>query len=209
MARAELDHLFLFVPDEGTARRMMEQAKLRVNYSRIHPGQGTRNLCACLDDVFFELLWLDGSGVSEETERISLAARGRGEGLPIGISWRGSLPFEGDKEKVEPYRAPFLPPGASIPVLRASLDLALPIVFRAPGGTPPIERTDGLVGDRQAPELTTLNSCTVRVPNPDAVRALLAPFDKLTVEPGSPGFRFSAVRPDGSVGRSVEWTVSV
>ena len=60
----ELDHLFLFVSSEATARQMMDDAGLRVNYSLSHPGQGTRNLCACLDDVFLELIWLDGSPIS-------------------------------------------------------------------------------------------------------------------------------------------------
>lgn len=53
---AELDHLFLLVSDEQTAIAMMEDSGLRVNYRRVHPGQGTSNLCACLDDVFIELL---------------------------------------------------------------------------------------------------------------------------------------------------------
>ena len=65
--QAEVDHIFLFVSGEARAREMMEAARLRVNYSRAHPGQGTRNLCACLDDVFLELLWLDGSEILPES----------------------------------------------------------------------------------------------------------------------------------------------
>ena len=53
----ELDHIFLFVRNEEPAQRMMADAGLRVNYTRHHPGQGTTNLCACLDDMFFELLF--------------------------------------------------------------------------------------------------------------------------------------------------------
>lgn len=205
MARAELDHLFLFVPDEETAQSMMARAGLRVNYARAHPGQGTRNLCACLDDVFLELLWLDGSPISDESERITLGLRGRGTGSPLGISWRGLSPFEEDASGVEPYRAPFLPSGASIPVARASLDPSVPFVFRTPGGVPPIERTDGLAGDRQAPDLTTLAKCTVFVQNPEIAREVLAPFDRLTIDKGAPGFRLHALRPDGVIGRTIDW----
>lgn len=202
MIKAELDHLFLIVPNEAAAKSMMANANLRVNYSRVHPGQGTCNMCACLDDVFLELLWFDGSAINEEAERITLGARGRGEGCPIGISWRGASPFEDD----EPYYAPFLPPGVSIPVARASLDRHLPFVFRTPGGTPPIERTKELVGDRQSPDLATLGQCTVSLPDPGAAQDLLAPFDRLTIEKGPPGFQLDLLRSDGSVGRTVSWT---
>lgn len=196
----ELDHIFLFVPDEFTARTMMDAAGLRVNYARQHPGQGTRNLCACLDDVFLELLWLDGTDVSPATERIGLAARGQGEGSPFGISWRGatSLP-------TKPYAAPFLPEGVLIPVAAASDELALPFVFQTPGGVPPIDRTDGLPGDRQRPGLATLGACELRLPNPADAAALLASFDALTLEEGPPGLRATMLDANGQPARTVVW----
>lgn len=196
----ELDHLFLFVSSRERAEAMMAEAGLCVNYSRSHPGQGTTNLCACLDDMFVELLWLDGSPVSDETERITLGARGRGEGSPVGVSWRGpsDLPCE-------PYAALFLPNGMTIPVARASLDPSLPFVFRTPGGTPPIERTDGLPGTRQRPHLTTLGTCEVRVPDPEAARPLLSRFERVSLVRGPPGLRLTLLAPDGTVDREVEW----
>jgi hypothetical protein len=201
---AELDHIFLFVSNETTARKMMKAANLRVNYSRVHPGQGTRNLCACLDDVFLELLWLDGTEISAESERITLGARGRSVGSPIGVSWRGVGPFEENLS----YAAPFLPNGLTIPVARASLDPELPFVFRTPGGTPPIQRTDGLVGERQTPELATLKVCVVSVPNPKIVMPLLSPFEKISVCKGLPGLRFTLLDIRGEVKRSFEWMAS-
>jgi len=116
----ELDHLFVFVPNEAVAQDMMDAAGLVVNYSRQHAGQGTRNLCACLDDIFLELLWLDGTEVAPEAARIGLYARGRGEGSPLGVAWRGPAPLP-----TEPYAAPFLPDGATIAVAAASLDQAI------------------------------------------------------------------------------------
>ncbi len=118
----------------------------RVNYSRAPPGtRNAQSLCR-LDDVFFELLWLDGSPVSAETERIGLAARGRGEWFPIGVSWRGPTTLE-----TVPYAAPFLPNGRVIHMAVASLNTNVPFVFQSPGGIPPINRSDGLPGDRQRP----------------------------------------------------------
>ena len=196
----QLDHIFLFVPSLSVAQKLIGDARLRANYSRVHRGQGTQNLCACLDDVFLELLWLDGTVVDEEAERITLGVRARGFGSPIGISWRGlsDLPCE-------PYAAPFLPQGRTIPVARASLDPALPFVFQTPGGIPPLDQTDGLVGDRQAPELTTLLHCEVRVPNPGPVSALLSGLQQISVTIGPHALRIKLSAADGTVGREFEW----
>ncbi|UWR24517.1 VOC family protein [Sulfitobacter sp. S190] len=206
-AFAELDHIFLVVADERTARSTMKDADLRVNYTRDHPGQGTRNICACLDNVFLELLWHDKTTVSAESEAITLGARIRGEGCPIGISWRGMSPFEDTAEGTEPYNAPFLPKGMSIPVAAASLDPMLPFVFRTPGGTPPIDRTDGLVGRRQAPELATLSHCEVSLPDPGAAEHLLAPFRQISLRQGEYALKLVLLRPDQSVGRTITWSV--
>ena len=200
MTLLQLDHLFLFVANRERAEAMMAEAGLRVNYARAHPGQGTSNLCACLDDVFLELLWLDGSPVSAESERIGLGARGRGEGSPIGVSWRG-----GADVVTEPYAAPFLPPGVTIPVARASLDPALPFAFRTPGGALPIERTDGLPGERQRPDWATLARCEVTVPRPERAAAMLAPFERLSVVAGAPGLRATLRSPDGTATREIAW----
>ncbi|MEM9107448.1 MAG: VOC family protein, partial [Pseudomonadota bacterium] len=158
----ELDHVFLFVESRTVAEKMMDEAGLRANYSRSHPGQGTTNLCACLDDVFLELLWLDGSVMSEESERVSLGKRGRGEGMPVGIAWRGDCPLKTDQ-----YAAPFMPIGKGIPFARASNSLSVPFVFETPGGVPPILREDDLAGERQRPLYTTLLSCLVRLQEPE------------------------------------------
>ncbi len=201
----ELDHLFLFVSSEATARQMMDDAGLRVNYSRSHPGQGTRNLCACLDDVFLELIWLDGSPISPASEHISLGLRGRGKGSPIGVSWRGASPWDDMKDAIAPYNAPFLPTGVHIPVAKQSLDPNVPFVFKTPGGIPPSKRTDGLVGDRQIPHLSVLGDCEISVPNPISVASLLNPFKGVKVKKGAPVLRLTLLRSDGAVGQKLEW----
>jgi Glyoxalase-like domain len=200
----ELDHLFLFKPSELCAREMMTKAGLRVNYTRTHKGQGTRNLCACLDDIFLELLWLDGSDILTQCNQITLAARGRGEGSPIGVSWRGQC----ELDCIE-YAAPFLPAGVTIPVARASLDAELPFVFRTPGGTRPIDRTDDLVGNRQSPHLTVLGHCEILVPNPEPVVQLLETFDRVTVREGAPSLTLTLLDANGRVGREITWKTAL
>lgn len=153
------------------------------------------------------MLWLNGSEISDETEAITLSSRARGEGSPIGISWRGSSPFEIQKGGTTPYFAPFLPQGVCIPVATASLDPSLPFVFRTPGGTPPINRTDGLVGERQAPELATLGCCEITVPNAESVSELVTPFDKISVQSGDPLVRLTLLRNDQTVGLVVDWAL--
>jgi hypothetical protein len=196
----ELDHIFLFVPNEARARALMSEAGLRVNYARAHHGQGTRNLCACLDDMFLELIWADGAPAAEETERITLSARARGQGCPIGVSWRGACDLD-----CVPYAAPFLPPGAAIPVARASLDPSLPFVFRTPGGSRPIDRADGLIGDRQMPHLAMLGHCQIHVPDPEPAAKLLDRFERISVCQGDFALSLTLLGHDGSIGREFTW----
>lgn len=197
----ELDHVFLFVESRTVAEKMMDDAGLRVNYSRSHPGQGTTNLCASLDDVFLELLWLDGSPISEESERVTLGERGRGKGMPFGIAWRGDYSMKTDR-----YAAPFLPHGMSIPIAHASKDLTVPFVFESPGGVPPIRRQDGLVGERQRPFYTTLQSCRVQLQVPGPTRQLLSGFDKISVEQGADDrIEFVLQGDSGHANKSIVW----
>lgn len=199
----EIDHIFLFVRDEKQAREMMDAAGLRVNYSRAHPGQGTTNVCACFEDIFLELLWLDGSPISAESESITLGARGRGEGAPIGIAWRGDL--DDAAGPTVSYAAPFLPPGLSIPVAEQSLDPNLPFLFRTPGGVRPADRGDELVGDRQLPRFSGIADCTILVPNPAPVRELLAPLPRLSVVEGHSGLRFALTDRAGKRAGEIVW----
>ena len=173
---------------------------LRVNYSRSHPGQGTTNVCACLDDVFLELLWFDGTPIADETRRIGLAARAA-EGSRFGIAWRGEPAVQ-----TRPYAAPFLAGRRSIPVWKGSEALDLPFIFGTPGGVPPIERTDGLPGERQRPELSTLGACILRHPNADPLRPIVDLIDGLEVERGTASLTMSLRRPDGTPGRTIVWS---
>lgn len=198
----ELDHVFLFVKDEATAAEMMEQAGLRVNYGRAHPGQGTRNLCACLDDMYFELLWLDGSPISEATEDIGLGGRGRGDGSPIGLAWRGDV----DVDCVA-YAAPFLPPGLSIPVAKASLEKALPFVFQSPGGVPPINGDESLFGQRQRPTYGRLEEVLIGLPCALKLPEFIHSFERTRFVTGEPSIEAILSSPSGSATHHFAWSL--
>ncbi len=196
----ELDHLFLVVESESRARAMMDAAGLRVNYARAHPGQGTRNLCACLDDAFVELIWADGSAVSPESERVTLGARLRGSGSPLGLSWRGASPPD-----CIGYAAPFLPDGVTIPVLHESLDPALPFVFRTPGGKPPAARDPALVGTRQHPDLARVARLALRLDSDAAVALVSRVLPQVETTRGEPGLSLELAASDGRIARRIDW----
>ena len=197
---ASIDHIFILVPDEATAERMLAHDGLRANYRRAHPGQGTRNACACLDDVFLELLWADGSEPSAATEAIGLGPRLRGEGSALGLAWRGDCALP-----TLPYAAPFLPDGVTIPVARASAeDASLPFVFRTPGGAPPAERPE-LSGERQRPELATLGACTLADPEPARLAPFAGAIDGLALAEGPSAFHLTLNDVEGRPARSMTW----
>lgn len=198
--QAEVDHIFLFVSGEARAREMMEAARLRVNYSRAHSGQGTRNLCACLDDVFIELLWLDGSEILPESERITLGQRGRGQGSPVGISWRGHSCFD-----CVQYAAPFLPKNMEIPVARMSLDPSLPFVFAAPKSKKLTDPGDVLADKRQLPHFTILHDCEIRCACPGRLEALIVPFNNISTVVGTDSIRFKLGNLTGEITHDFVW----
>lgn len=199
----ELDHIFLFVEDEAIAREMMRQAGLRVNYSRTHPGQGTRNFCACLDDMYFELLWLDGSPIAGPSEDIGLGARGRGDGSPIGLAWRGEMELE-----CIPYAAPFLPPDMRIPVAKTSLDKTLPFCFQSPCGVAPINGDRNLVGQRQRPSYARLKDVIIRQPSGNQPPAFMHSFDRVRFAVGEPSIEATLSAPSGSATHQFVWSLN-
>ena len=197
----DLDHVFLFVPSRACAERRFAAAGLRATFSRVHPGQGTTNLCAFLDDMFIELLWLDGSAPSQATQDLGLIDRARGKGLPLGLAWRGasSTPTFG-------YAAPYLPAGKTIAVARASRDPQVPLLFQSPAQAAPVHLPKEQVGNRQGPELTTLRGCQIGLQDRDAAKRALAAFARVTVRPSPrPYVRFEINRARSSAPKVVTW----
>ncbi|MEO0814134.1 MAG: VOC family protein, partial [Myxococcota bacterium] len=54
----ELDHVFVMISDGVRQHRALEALGLVETYRRIHPGQGTKNICYAFENAFLELLWV-------------------------------------------------------------------------------------------------------------------------------------------------------
>jgi hypothetical protein len=149
-ASLALDHVVLLCDAEAAGpTAVLRSHGLAESYRRVHPGQGTANVCFAFDNAFVELLWVTDRDalVTPEVAPIGLAARAdwrRTGACPIGVAVRcaGDLPFA-----TWPYRAPFLPPGVAIDVAADSRDPAQPFVFRAPDARAPADRPE--IGDRR------------------------------------------------------------
>lgn len=159
MTDLHLCHVFVFVEPEAPQAAVLERAGLRESYRRAHPGQGTANRCYVFDNAYLELLWAtdDRELASPAVAPTGLRERAdwrRTGACPFGIALRteppeAPFPFEGWPFECWEYRAPFLPPGLTIPVARSSADPRQPFLFRSPGSTRPDRWTDGRGGDRQ------------------------------------------------------------
>jgi hypothetical protein len=131
----ELDHVFICLGDEPHADVPLVDFGLDLSGRGVHPGQGTRSAAAFFDNAYLELLWGDNDAElqSERARPLCLWERvhWRETGAcPFGISFR---PIEtgGVLPPIEtwPYAAPFLPPGATIPVVTPPGSASEPLVF--------------------------------------------------------------------------------
>mmetsp|Transcript_48396 Transcript_48396/g.104879 ORF Transcript_48396/g.104879 Transcript_48396/m.104879 type:complete len:214 (+) Transcript_48396:407-1048(+) len=141
-----LDHIFVFTT-LGAARERAYLASLGLQetYSRVHPGQGTENVCYAFRSMYLELLWLTDKDEAESSDirRTGLAARSEWRTQstsPFGFAWR---PAAEHPCSIWQYRPPYLPKDTSIPVAVESDDASHPFVFGTPGGIPPCNWDSG------------------------------------------------------------------
>lgn len=144
----EIDHIFVMIapPAQGDAMEMtsLEAFGLTQTYRRLHPGQGTQNVCLCFDNLFLELLWVNDvtSVRSAQIARTKLYERSewRANGSdPFGIAWRGTFEALESPPSTWRYEPTYLPAGAAIEVAVDSDDPRQPMMFQSPGGSPPID----------------------------------------------------------------------
>lgn len=137
-----IDHIFMLIDPEGPEIARMERLGLTETYRRTHPGQGTRNVCYCFDNMFLELLWVDEPDVarSPAIKRTGLYERSlwrSREACPFGIAWRGTLSGAETPISTWAFAPPYLPDGMTIAVAADGDDVRQPMMFRSPGSTPP------------------------------------------------------------------------
>ena len=149
-----IDHIFMLIDPQGPAIDRLAQLGLAETYRRTHPGQGTRNVFYCFDNMFLELLWVDDpdAALSPMIRRTGLyerSLRQTTEVCPFGIAWRPS-PFGAEPAiQTWAFSPPYLPCGMTIAVAEDSDDFRQPMIFRSPGSAPPIEWPHEKRGDLQ------------------------------------------------------------
>ncbi|WNG35395.1 VOC family protein [Archangium violaceum] len=153
-ARISLCHVFVLVESGAPEAARLEQAGLRESFRRVHPGQGTTNVCYCFDNAYLELLWaVDGTELASPAvapTRLAERAAWRSTGAnPFGIALRTDPPEAPLPFATWDYQAPFLPSGRTLPVAHASKDPRQPFLFRSLGSARPDQWTDGRAGERQ------------------------------------------------------------
>ena len=144
----EIDHILVFVSEDAPEAERLKDIGLTESYRRVHPGQGTRNICYCFDNAYLELLWInrDDPVSRDAVKKMQLAERAdwRTSGCnPFGFALRPVE--EGASTLPIPfwnYHAPYMPEDMSIPVADLSDDLNHPLIFRSPGKRKPADRID-------------------------------------------------------------------
>ncbi len=137
-----IDHIFALIDPAGPEIAQMEQLGLVETYRRVHPGQGTRNICYCFDNLFLELLWVDdtAAAMSPTIRRTGLYDRSLWRSSDVcrfGIAWRAPSSETGLAIPTWPYAPPYLPEGMAIAVARDGDDPRQPMMFQSPGSAPP------------------------------------------------------------------------
>lgn len=162
----ELDHVFVCVQPQAPEAKVFKTFGLVGGKSRIHHGQGTANHCFFFQNAYIELLWLhDNQEIQSPNVRpLGLWERcnwRQTQACPFGISWRlatpdlKNLPFP-----TWDYYAPYLPPGASIPIVTKEDNLWEPLVFISRFAQKPsnylLERQHSLTDHLQLRQITGL-----------------------------------------------------
>lgn len=133
-AGLELDHVFVAVSRGGPELDELRRAGFEEGPENVHQGQGTACRRVFFENVYLEFIWLvhEREAAATQIEKTGLAARA---GCQAGASRIGIAFRSRDTERVEwpvetwPYRPPYLPPNAAIPVASNSTVLSEPLLF--------------------------------------------------------------------------------
>lgn len=142
----ELDHIFVCVSNELDLDNIPIKFGLNLSTKQIHQGQGTASKCALFDNAYLEFLFPDNVKElqSNLVQPLSLWERIRWrdtEASPFGVSFR-FIRNAGQNIPVPTwsYNAPFLPRGATIPIVTPSNSMYEPLVFIFKVAKAPSER---------------------------------------------------------------------
>jgi Glyoxalase-like domain len=143
----ELDHIFVCISNELDIINIYSEFGLNFSARRIHPGQGTANRCAFFNNAYLELLLRDNDQElqSQPVKPVSLWERLKWKHTganPFGVAFR----FVKNTNQDLPvptwfYHAPFLPDGASIPIITPPNSIQEPLIFLSPVVKAPFDRS--------------------------------------------------------------------
>lgn len=133
----ELDHVFFATVDAGAVEAELTAFGFAFTVRRDHPGQGTANACAQFENAFVEILRpRDPEELESDLVRpLGLAERIRWRetgACPFGLCFRPTgTPTEPDTWPFETwhYAPPYVPIGASIPIVTPRRALSEPLLF--------------------------------------------------------------------------------
>ena len=131
----ELDHVFVFPRVRGDAEQCLIDFEISIGERGVHNGQGTANVVAFFDNAYLELIWGHNQAElrSDPVRPLCLWERAnwwKTGASPFGLSVRltdpalSELPID-----TWPYEAPFLPKGASIPIVTPRFAAREPLVL--------------------------------------------------------------------------------
>ena len=139
----ELDHVFVCASSGEEDTTKLIQFGVQPGIGRVHVGQGTANVCFFFDNAYLEVLWLH----DEREIRSPVVAllclwervRWRQSGAcPFGIGFRPAANQTDAPEPAWEYAAPYMPRGATIPILTPKSTPNEPLIFvLASSGGPP------------------------------------------------------------------------
>ena len=117
------------VPD--ACERELSEFGIQFGRHRIHQGQGTVNACAFFDNAYLEIVRRndDEELQTEAVRPVSLWERVRWHetgASPFGVGFR---PDDASQLTTWPYDAPFLPDGATIPIVTPQFKYQEPLLF--------------------------------------------------------------------------------
>lgn len=208
-----IDHVFMFIEPDGPEIDALKRLGFTETYRRVHPGQGTANVCFAFDNLYLELLWLtsEAEARSPAIARTRLWERSQWRRLgtcPFGIAVRGDLAGAG--VPVWDYRPPYLPPDRRIAVATDSDDPMQPMLFSFPGGTAPrdwpAEQRGRLQRDAGWGEARGMVLRLAAGVAPSAALVSLAAASGLTLQQGegpTHGLTLELFGVDGSVARTL------
>jgi hypothetical protein len=183
----ELDHVFVCASAGKDDAAKLIRFGLQPGIQRILSGQGTGNVCFFFDNAYLEILWLH----DEEEIRSPIVAplclreriRWRESGAcPFGIGFRQRGDQIETPEFAGEYAAPFLPPGATIPILTPRSAAVEPLVFlvRPSAGPPSQYPAERKVPLQHRGERRRLAEVVIDLPSSDLSRE----FGGLTMRTG-------------------------